>query len=127
MASMSEWEMGSYVHGYHIYQSVWTPTLDDELICVRHPFNSINRYAVTVKNGDAIVGPLPKKISRLCSLFLQRGGSIASTVTGRRRYSSDLSQKIPYSLLFTGETKEIDKLKRCCKTKCKTKLETARQ
>lgn len=88
----SEWEMESCVLAYYIYQSLWTPTLDDELICVRDPFNSIDRYAVTVKNGDTVVGHLPKKISRLCSLFLRRGGSIMSTVTGRRRYSSDLSQ-----------------------------------
>ena len=37
------------VRGYHIYQSVWTPTLDNYYICVG---DSIDRYAVTVKNGD---------------------------------------------------------------------------
>ena len=46
--------------------------LDDELICVRDPFNSIDRYAVTVKNGDTVVEHLPKKISRLYSLFLMK-------------------------------------------------------
>ena len=69
----SEWEIESCVHGYHIYQSVWTTTLDDEFICARNSFNSIDRYEVAVKNDDTAVGHLPKKISRICSLFLWRG------------------------------------------------------
>ena len=51
----SEWEIESCFRGYRIYQSVWTPTLDDELIYVRDPFNSIDRYALVVKN-DTVVG-----------------------------------------------------------------------
>ena len=51
-----EWEIESCVRGYHIYQSVWTAMLDDELICVRNPFNSIDRYAIAVKNDDTVVG-----------------------------------------------------------------------
>ena len=104
-----------------------TPTLDDELICVRDPFNSIDRCVVAVKNGDTVVSHMPKKISRLCSLFLRRGGSITSTVTERRRYSSDLNQgclEIPCSLLFTGEAKEINKLD-MLQDQVQTKLETA--
>ena len=54
-------EMESCVCGYHIYQLVWTPTLDDEFICVRYPFNSIDRYAVAVKNDDTVVEYLPKR------------------------------------------------------------------
>ena len=50
----SEWEIESCFHGYRIYQSVWTPTLDDELIYVRDPFNSIDRYAFVVKNNTVV-------------------------------------------------------------------------
>ena len=45
-----------FVVTIYIYQSVWTATLDDELICVGNPFNSIDRYAVAVKNDDTVVG-----------------------------------------------------------------------
>ena len=97
--------MESCVHRYHNYQSVWMPVLG-YLICLREPFNSVDRYAVCVKKDNDIIGHLPKKISRICSLFLSRGGSISCIVTGRRRYSSDLSQgglEIPCSLLFCGK------------------------
>ena len=82
----SEWEMESCVRGYHIYQSVWTPTLDDELICVRDPFNSIDRYAVAVKSDDdSVVRHLPKRYQdsvlyfygeeeALCASSLEGGG-----------------------------------------------------
>ena len=77
---VSEWEIESCVRGYDIYQSVWTATLDDELICVGNPFNSIDKYVVAVKNDDIVIGhsraqALTKKISRFCSLFLRRGWS----------------------------------------------------
>ena len=115
---MATWEIGSCIRGYHVYQSVWMPVLGEELICLREPFNSVDRYAVCVKKDDDIVGHLPKKISRICSLFLCRGGNISCIVAGSRRYSSDLSQgglEIPCSLLFRGKQKDVQNLKRFCK------------
>ena len=43
-------------------------------------------------------------------MFIQRGGEITATVTGRRRYFSDLVQgglEIPCDLTFYGEKEEI--------------------
>ena len=102
--------MESCVRGYHIYQSVWIPVLGEDLICLREPFNSVDRYAVCVKKDNDIIGHLPRKISRICLLFLRRGGSISCIVTGRRICSSDPSQdglEIPCSLLFRGKQKEV--------------------
>ena len=48
-------------------------------------------------------------------MFTLRGGDIMATVTGRRRYSSDLAQgglEIPCKLKFCGKAKEFLKLKR---------------
>ena len=64
---------------------------------------------------EVIIGHLPKRISKICSLFLRRGGSITCTVTGGRRYSGDLGGlEIPCTLLFKSKGKEIQKL-RCLK------------
>ena len=43
---MVQWEMESCVRGYYIYQSLWTPALNEEL---KEPLNSVDRYAVSVK------------------------------------------------------------------------------
>ena len=74
-----------------------------------------DRYAVAVIKDGVIIGHLPRKVSRVCSLFLRRGGSIQCTVVGRRRYSSDLPQgglEIPCCLIFTAMPKEMQKLKK---------------
>ena len=39
-----------------------------------------------------VIGHLPRKLSKICSLFIRRGGSICCIVTGGRRYSADLPQ-----------------------------------
>ena len=56
------------------------------LICRREPTNSADRYAVAVLKEETIIGHLPRKMSKVCSLFLRRGGSIRCKVTGSRRY-----------------------------------------
>ena len=40
------------------------------------PTNLKGRYTVSVVEGGTIVGQLPGETSRVCSLFLPRGGSI---------------------------------------------------
>ncbi len=49
-----------------------------------------DRYAVAVLKQGTAIGHLPRKISKVCSLFLRRRGSIRCTVTGSRRHPSDL-------------------------------------
>ena len=61
--------------------------IGEELECDREPGNSCDRYAVAVKRSGVVIGHLPRKVSRVCSLFLRRGGVISCTVTGGRQYS----------------------------------------
>ena len=53
----------------------------------------------------------PRKISRLCWLFIRKGGRTTCTVTGGRQYSADLPQgglEIPCILRFESGEKEIN-------------------
>ena len=80
---------------------------------VNEVLNSLDHYAVAVVRDDVVVGHLPKKISRICSLFLRTGGTIRVKVIGLRIYSSDLAQggmEISCLLFCQGEPKEIKKL-----------------
>ena len=61
-------------------------------MCQRERGNFRDHYAVAVIKDDVVVGHLPRKISRVSSLFIRRGGTIRCRVLGRRRYSSDLPQ-----------------------------------
>ena len=101
------------VQGYHVYKEIWTAVIGETLSCTREPDNANDRYAVAVLKDGMIIGHLPRKISKVCSLFLRRGGSITCSVTGRKRYSTDLTQgglEIPCLLLFKAGVKEIGKL-----------------
>jgi len=85
----------------------------ETLQCVREPTNTIDRYAVAVIKSEVIIGHLPKKISRVCSIFLRREGTIHCTVTNTRRYSADLPQgglEIPCILHFAGKKKTLEKM-----------------
>ena len=70
---------------------MWAAAIGEEVVCGREPTNMADRYAVAVLKQETIIGHLPRKISKVCSLFLRRGGSIRCTVTGSRRHPSDLA------------------------------------
>ena len=89
---METCERNSCVHGYHVYKDIWNAVIGEELVCEREPDNKSDRYAVAVRKDRIIIGHLPRKISRTCSLFLRRGSEITCRVTGHTRYSVDLPQ-----------------------------------
>ena len=116
-------ERNSCVRGYHMYKDIWNAVIGEELLCEREPDNRSNRYAVAIKKDGIIIGHLPRKISRTCSLFLRRGNEITCRVTGHRRYSVNLPQgglEVPFILRFEGEAKEIMKLKKFIKSELPT-------
>ena len=117
LIDMEIFQMESCVRGYHIYKDLWETVVGEELECQRERDNPSDIYAVAVKKGETVVGHLPRRLSRLCALFIRRGGSISCSPTGRRRYSSDLPQgglEIPCLLSFEGDSKEIKKLVKLC-------------
>ena len=74
-----------------MYGEHWTAFLGEELTCQQEIGD---RYAIAVKKDiGETVGHVPKKISRICSSFLQHGGTITAIVTGHQRYSSDVVQR----------------------------------
>ena len=61
----------------------------------------VDPFAVAVMKNGTIIGHVPRKISSVCSLFLDRNGSITCCVTGHKRYLHDLTQggiEIPCTL-----------------------------
>ena len=92
MAEASSVERSCCVRGYHIYRTIWQAAVGEVLTCKREYNSDRDRYAVAVLKNDNIIGHLPKKLSKLCSLFLKRGGEISCKVTGSKRYSRDLPQ-----------------------------------
>ena len=36
------------MRGHHVYKEIWTPVIDEDLMCEREPSNSVDPYAVAV-------------------------------------------------------------------------------
>ena len=96
----------SVVRGYHEYET--NPFNGEVLLCAREIGNSCDSQAVAVKKEIdhmlQVVGHVPRRTSSICSIFIRRGGIISCTITGYRRYSSDLPQgglEVPCKLTFT--------------------------
>ena len=103
----------SCIRGYHVYKTVWQARIGERLHCIRETSNTVDRYAVCVVKRGEIIGHLPKKIARACSLFLRRGGQVTAVVTGEKRYSRDLPQgglEVPCELIMKRKKKELEKL-----------------
>ena len=98
---------------YHVYKTIWNAILGEILKFRRDRDNEKDWYAAGVFQNEVLVGHLPKKYSRVCAIFFDKGGQIHCTVVGRRQYSSDLVQgglEIPCSLTFTSSKATIKKL-----------------
>ena len=107
---METFQKESCVRGYHRYRELWDAVVGEELGCQRERGNATDMYAVAVIKDSTIVGHLPRKISKICALFIRRGGAIHCRVTGRRKYSTDLPQggvEIPCLLLFVKKSKNL--------------------
>ena len=49
----------SNIQGYQVYQSVWTPTLQEQVYGEIEPHNPVDKYAVAVKKDEKVIGHLP--------------------------------------------------------------------
>ena len=68
---MEIFEFRSCIRGYHIYYRIWDAVIEEVLDCQRETTNSEDGYAVAVIKDGTIIGHVPLRISKLCSLFLR--------------------------------------------------------
>ena len=46
---LSVWNLELYVREHHVYKDVWTPTIEEKLLCKMEPNNVEDDYAVFVQ------------------------------------------------------------------------------
>ena len=68
---MEVFQKETCVQGYHVYESIWVAAIGEEIQCQQELSNTVDRYTVAIIRDGAVVGHVPRKISRLCSLFLR--------------------------------------------------------
>ena len=74
---MAALEINCCVSGYHIRMSQLQLV---KILLAHENVHERDRYAAIIKDRS-IIGHIPQKLSHVCSLFLQRGGSITCLIT----------------------------------------------
>ena len=100
----------SVIRGYHEYRNIWEAAFGEVLQCQRERTNRHDPYAVAVVKDGNVVGYVPRKLSAICAIILQRCGRITCQVNGRRQYSRDLPQgglEVPCMLTFCGVLSQL--------------------
>ena len=104
-------ETPSYIKGYHEYQNIWTPFLQEELCGEMEPANPADRYAVAFKKNNVVVGHLPlgcsDKFAKTIFCFLSAdgwseckvivNGKPVNRARRRRWHASALFAKVPWT------------------------------
>lgn len=63
MSSRTTFDKESIVTGHHVFKNVWTPYVG-ELSSAQERENQHDRYAVSVKKREELVGHMPTRLSR---------------------------------------------------------------
>ena len=85
----------SFITGHHVYKEIWSPILNELLVCEREPENSSDKNAVMVLKGEDVVGHIPKHLAKTCNYILLAGRRISAQVTGHRQNRRNDGLKIP--------------------------------
>ena len=88
----------SVVRGHHVYKEIWTPELGEVQTVCKEPDNIHDRHAICVKKDGAIVGYVPRELSRTMDVFIEKGGVVTCTVTGRHKKGKGLEVPCVYCL-----------------------------
>ena len=65
----SVYDKGSVVRGHHIYKTCWTPVIE-ELPAERDEDNQDDEHLVAMMKNGAVVGHMPRSISRLSCFYV---------------------------------------------------------
>ena len=106
------YEWSSYIRGYHDYQAVWTPTIRETLLLKVEPTNPYDDFAVSIVKDSAVVGHVPKYVSRVICFFLKRVESVGfcKVTSSRVNRGVGLGLEIPCTYKFYGHQAYLDRL-----------------
>ena len=79
-------------------KKIWTPELGEVLTVCKEPDTLHDRHAVCVKKDGALIGHVPRELSRTMDVFIEKGGVVTCTVTGRRKKGKVLEVPCVYCL-----------------------------
>ena len=84
------------VRGFHFYQKIWKPEVNQTLICSHEIENPYDLFAIKTcikeESDEKIVGHLPLEVSRATKFLLDRGAIVTATLSSTKYRRSPLIQ-----------------------------------
>lgn len=112
-------QLESVIRGHHVFKSVWTPFIGETLPLNVEEGNGHDIHAVAIMKDSAVVGHVPREISRVFYFFLTHDGTISAEVIGHRRFGRGL--EVPCYYILQGKPKYIRRAKKLLKGTIKDK------
>ena len=117
---IASFEIDSYVKGYHEYQGIWVPKVNEKLRTQTEPENTVDKYAVCVLLDEEVIGHLKKgktgRFAKTVFYFLRADKSINSCTVIVRGKAVNLGDgegmQVPCTLHFKGEKAFIEVLRK---------------
>ena len=92
--------LGTRIH--HNLYLVWSPFIGESLNTQIELGNVHDKYAVKVLKNQAVVGHVPREISRYCSFVLNSGRTMGATVSGARENRRGNGMEVPCKYKLKG-------------------------
>ena len=106
-----QYDLDSFVRGYHAYMDIWTPKFGDENLFLKSENeNTHDKFAVAILLEEQIVGHVPKNLSKIFHQFMKIPNcTISCKVTGKRvNRGAGYGLEIPVQYRFFGAKKAIE-------------------
>ena len=110
LIKQKQYDLDSFVRGYHTYMDIWKPKVGDENFCLKSENeNQHVKFAVAIVLEERIVGHVPKNLSKIFHQFMKiPNRTIACKVTGKRvNRGAGYGLEIPVQYRFIGAEKAV--------------------
>ncbi len=105
--------VAQFPRGYHVYRTIWTPTLGETMATIHESGNPHDCYAIAARKYlpgtgllESTVGHLPKEISRITRFIMMYGAIVTVKVVDTHHRRSPLVQgglEIPIEVTISME------------------------
>ena len=111
LIKQKQYDLDSFVRGYHPYIDIRTPKVGDENFCLESENeNQLDKFAVAIVLEEPIVEHVPKNLSKIFHQFMKIPNcTIECKATGKRvNRGAGYGLEIPVQYRFIGAEKAVE-------------------
>ena len=111
LIKQKQYQLDSFVRGYHPYNDIWAPKVGDENLCLKSESeNQHDKFAVAILLQEKVVGHVPINLSKIFHQFLKIPNCTIGCKVTRKRVNrgTGYGLEIPVQYIFVGAEKAVE-------------------